>query len=158
MSEESSGPLTRLNALSGGFVSLIATVLLLVLAVGVFGEAAYTLLHNLRDSSNFETAINQSINSALLLLIIGELLVTVTQKANLVRELLDFVVIGITSLVRHALQLVLRPENAANVTIDLLVNSAAILLLIVAFLAVRVIEAKLYPPAAAPPMRENTIE
>lgn len=159
MYDEHPGDLSRLNAWAGSFVSLLATLVLMILAVAVAGLALYSLVHDWRTTGALELAINQTINYALLLLIIGELLVTVSQKANLVRELLDFLVIGVTTLVRHGLQLVLNAHSGGrNVTPDLLINAGAILLLTVAFLAVRWVEAKLYPPAAKPPIREELRE
>ena len=160
MTDERPGDLSRLNAWAGNFVSVLATLLLVILAVAVAGLALYTLVHDWRATGALDLAINQVMTYALLLLIIGELLVTVSQKANLVRELLDFLVIGVTTLVRHGLQLVLNSHagGGRDVTPDLLINAGAILLLTVAFLAVRWVEAKLYPPAAKPPVREEFAE
>ena len=139
--EKPSGPLARMHPLVGGFVSVLAVVLLLVIAVVTFWNSLRTLGENLGSTSGVSVAVEAAINDALLLLIIGELLITVTQKANLVRQLLEFLVIGVTTLVRHALQLVLRPETSRSVVPDLLLDSAAILVLVLAFLAVRVVEA-----------------
>ncbi len=126
--------LTRAESaiLSGVALVLIALAALAFLAT--VAAVAYPLLSPAHD---YEAGVTSGISAAFLALILAELLHTTLSRGPVSRQLQEFLVIGVTVGVRHSLEVSAGKGDTTRLTLDLAVNAAAVLILVVALWLVR---------------------
>jgi phosphate starvation-inducible membrane PsiE len=118
-------------------MSLVAAVLLLLVAVTLFEavrDAWEPLVHH-----DYMKAALEGLDSTFLAIILLELVHTTVLRGPLTVQLQEFLVIGIMSVIRSALEVVAgaRSRPSRDVAIDLVITGGAVLLLVVSLWLLR---------------------
>jgi len=128
----------------------LESILTYVVALFLIGFAVLALWDTLQGAStslfgahaSSTRAIVDGIDSTFLTIILLELLHTTLSRGPISRQLQEFLVIGITSAVRHSLELAAgstgaRSGSPRDLVIDLTINAAGALLLVICLWLVR---------------------
>ncbi|HZT95284.1 MAG TPA: phosphate-starvation-inducible PsiE family protein [Chloroflexota bacterium] len=119
-------------------------VVLVILSIMALWDAVVSVTDNLRHNQ-LTLGIAAGVDTAFLTVILLELLHTVTSRGPVAQQVQEFIVIGITSGVRHGLSLAAAASSggrnasgsARDTVIDLAINSFSVLVLVVALWLVR---------------------
>lgn len=122
--------------------------LLLFVALVLIALAAVTLVNTVltfssmmlsHETNNFLPLVNNGIDELFQVIILAELLHTTLSRGSVSTQLQEFLVVGITVVVRHGLELAsqggvtgkgVKPIDPTQLVIDLVINAAAALILI----------------------------
>ncbi len=133
-------------------VLILGVALILALLAILATWETLVSVWRLMRAGHLTTAVAAGTDSIFLTVILLELLHTVISRGPLLEQTQEFIVIGITSVIRHGLSLVATagiataavsgahggaPPNARDIVIDLAINSASVLLLVVALWLIR---------------------
>lgn len=133
---------TRLNRKLGRIANMLTSAVAVLLIgfvvfalIGVVVDGVGTLLEK-RDFTG--SAVN-GVNAAFLAIILLELVHTTVTRGPMTRQLQEFLVIGVTVAVRSGLEVAAgaREHSAREVAINLVLNAAAVLVLVTALCLVR---------------------
>lgn len=132
----------RLNQALGRFANVLTTAVavllilfVMVALVGVVHEGIKPLV----TRGNFTESAVQGVNSAFLAIILLELVHTTVSRGPMTRQVQEFLVIGVTVGVRSGLEVAAgaREHGAREVAINLVLNAAAVLILVMALCLIR---------------------
>lgn len=116
----------------------IVALFLVILAVLALVNTVLRVTDPILHHHDYTKAIANGIDAAFLTVILLELLHTVLSRGPLSRQLQEFLVIGITSAVRHSLEIAAAGgSDARGLVIDLAINAGGVLILVVALWLVR---------------------
>lgn len=120
--------------------SKIETLLIFVVGLFIVGFVLIALLGVITEireplliTHNFTEAALKGIDVAFLAIILLELLHTIRSQSSLSKQLQEFLIIGITSAVRHGLELAATSSTGVNpqsVVINLAINALAVFVLV----------------------------
>jgi hypothetical protein len=139
----SSGPSARLEHLNrflehvaGGLTSVVAVLLLCFVVVALVGVVADTWGPVFHDRNMSEGAL-RGLDEALLAIILLELAFTTLARGPVLLQLQQFLVIGVTSAVRVALEVAAGARTSQSPVVALVLDAVAVFVLVVALLLVR---------------------
>jgi phosphate starvation-inducible membrane PsiE len=117
-------------------MSVISLVLIAFVVVALFG-----VIQQVNDPlfvrHQFTEASLKGLDAAFLVIILLELLHTTLSRGPISQQLQEFLVIGITAMVRHSLELAAGGGNARDVVINLVITAVAAFVLVGALWLVR---------------------
>ena len=125
----------RVESLLTLIVALLLIGFVLIALAGVVIDVRGPLIHD----HNFTEAALGGIDSIFLAIILLELLHTALSHGPVSQQVQEFLVIGITAAVRHGLEVAAPGHGKSShaVVIDLAINSAAVLVLVLALWLIR---------------------
>lgn len=127
--------LERLSSLLSSVIALFLIAFVVVVLIGIVADVRKPLF----TTHDYSLAALQGLDSAFLAIILLELLHTTLTRSSIIRQLQEFLVIGITAGVRYSLEVAASGagSNPRDVVIDLTINAGAVLILVAALWLVR---------------------
>lgn len=127
---------SRIETLLTFIIGVFIIFFFFVALLGVINDIARPLL----ITHNFSDATIRGIDAIFLAIILLELFHTIRSQVTLSIQLQEFLIIGITSAVRHGLELAAVSSNGNSqygIVIDLVVNAVAVFVLVAALWLIR---------------------
>ncbi len=118
------------------FVGVFIALFVIIALFGVIASMQIPLF----VTHDFTQAAINGIDAAFLAIILLELLHTIRSRETPIQQLEEFLIIGVTSAVRHGLEIAATSTTASNemnVVINLGINAGAVLILAIAFWLVK---------------------